>query len=128
MTHENSSFSQLPILRKVIGHHHDVPFFVTEDMFGGVPFEIAGGDISNLVGTPVAATHEHTIDEIYFLISANPGDAVIEVEIDGVSKSYTSPSVIHVPANTPHRFITKAAKSGSYCFGILYKSRSEALG
>lgn len=116
------SVLKLPLMRPVEGHHQNVPFFVCSDMFGGVPFEIAGGDISRLVGVPVAETHQHSVDEIYLLISAEAGDAVIDVEVDGVSSTFTSPCAIHVPAGARHRFITRAAKPGSFCFGILYGS------
>ncbi|WP_282131683.1 hypothetical protein [Pseudoalteromonas aliena] len=113
-------YSDLPIFKEVEGHTRSVPFFLCQEMFGGMPFELAGGDISQLVDVPVASSHCHEVDEIYFLISAKPADAIIDVTIDGEVKTYVSPSVIHVPAGKEHQFITKKASSGSFCFGILY--------
>jgi hypothetical protein len=108
----------LPILRGVEGHFHEVPFFIVREMFGGLPFEIAGGHIGDLVGKPVADAHVHSVNEIYFLVSPQPGQAEIEVEIDGVSRVYESPAAIFVPAGAKHRFMTRRACQGSFCFGI----------
>jgi len=116
------AFTNLPLMRTVEGHHNEVPFFITEDMFSGMPFEMAGGDISGLVDKPVASTHKHKVDEIYFLISPVPGEAVIDVTIDDITITYNSPAVIHVKAQQEHKFITRKASKGSYCFGILYKN------
>ncbi|MCT8343534.1 MULTISPECIES: cupin domain-containing protein [Photorhabdus] len=113
----------LPVMKPVVGHENKVPFFITKEMFGGVPFELAGGDISKLVNKPVAALHKHEVDEIYFLISPEPNEAVIDVTINGETKTYSSPSVIHVPAGIEHQFITRKASKGCYCFGILYGSK-----
>lgn len=118
----NKSFTILPLMRVVEGHHNAVPFFITADMFSGVPFEMAGGEISELVDKPVANTHKHEVDEIYFLISPEPGEAVIDVTIDDVTITYSSPAVIYIQAQREHRFITRKACKGSYCFGILYKN------
>ena len=64
--------ADLPILAEVAGHHQPVPFYLTADMFGGVPVQIAGGDIAGLVGKPVASPHRHEVPEIYFLFSPTP--------------------------------------------------------
>jgi mannose-6-phosphate isomerase-like protein (cupin superfamily) len=118
MTKAPNAITQLPIWRAVEGHFHEVPFFLSREMFGGLPFEIAGGHIGDRVGKPVAEAHTHSVDEIYFLVSPDPGGAVIEVEVDGVSHVYESPAAILVPAGARHRFITRKASSGSFCFGI----------
>jgi mannose-6-phosphate isomerase-like protein (cupin superfamily) len=121
------AFSDLPLMQPVSGHHNAVPFFITMDMFSGVPFELAGGDISGLVDKPVASSHKHEVDEIYFLISPLPGEAIIDVTIDMETTTYSSPAVIHVPAGHEHNFITRKANKGSYCFGILYKKGDVTL-
>jgi hypothetical protein len=108
----------LPIVRSVEGHFHPVPFFLAREMFGGLPFEIAGGHIGDLVGMPVADAHVHPVPEIYLLVSPKPGQAAIEVEIEGVAQLYESPAAIFVPAGAKHRFITRRACEGSFCFGI----------
>ncbi|MDJ0088085.1 MULTISPECIES: cupin domain-containing protein [Pantoea] len=119
--------TDLPLMLLVEGHHNKVPFFITKEMFYGVPFELAGGDISGLVDKPVADTHKHEVDEIYFLISPLPGEAVIDVTINMETTTYSSPAVIHVPAGHEHKFITRRAGKGSYCFGILYKKDEVAV-
>ncbi|MBT9432010.1 hypothetical protein JZM24_07415 [Candidatus Sodalis endolongispinus] len=118
---QQKAYCQLPIFHHVTGHHQPVPYFLTSNMFGGLPFELAGGDISLQVGQPVAEPHRHEVDEIYLLISPVPGEAVIDVNIQGGVKTYSSPSVIHVPAGATHQFITRKAGLGSFCFGILYR-------
>src|SRR5439155_8420240 len=55
----------LPIPLAVAGHHQPAPFYVTADMFGGLPVQLAGGELSTLVGKPVAAPHVHDVDELY---------------------------------------------------------------
>lgn len=111
--------SALPILLEVAGHHQAAPFYLTSDMFGGLPVNIAGGELSGLVDKPVADPHTHEVDEIYFLISPQPGQARIEVHLDGERYSLTSPAVMRIPARSKHFFVTKEASVGSYCFGIL---------
>jgi hypothetical protein len=114
--------SELPVPIVVAGHHRAAPFYLTADMFGGMPVQIAGGELSLLVGKPVAAPHAHAVDEIYFLISPLPGQARIEVQLDGVRHDLTSPAVMRIPAGMEHCFLTKEAVLGSYCFGILLGS------
>jgi mannose-6-phosphate isomerase-like protein (cupin superfamily) len=113
----------LPIWKPVEGHRHEVPFFLTREMFGGLPIELAGGDISALVDKPVADVHVHACDEIYFLVAPEPGAAVIDVEIDGLVTTFESPAAILVPAGARHRFVTRRASKGSFCFGILLAGR-----
>jgi hypothetical protein len=113
----------LPIPLEVSGHREPVPFYLTSDMFGGMPVQIAGGELSALVGKPVAAPHVHEVDEIYFLISPVPGQARIEVQVDGARHELTSPAVMRIPAGRKHCFVTKDARAGSYCFGILLGDR-----
>ncbi|KJY47300.1 MULTISPECIES: hypothetical protein [unclassified Streptomyces] len=115
--------SDLPIPLAVAGHHQPAPFYLTADMFGGMPVQIAGGELSTLVDKPVAAPHTHEVDEIYFLVSPLPGQARIEVHLDGVLHELTSPAVMRIPAGSEHCFVTKEAAVGSYCFGILLGSR-----
>lgn len=117
----------LPILRPVEGHAHQVPFFLTREMFGGLPFELAGGDISQLVDRPVADAHVHACDEIYLLIAPAPGAAVIDVELDGELHSFASPAAVFVPAGVRHRFVTRRATTGSYCFGIFVPRQTAAV-
>jgi hypothetical protein len=109
----------LPRFATVVGHDDPVPFFLTADMFGGLDFEVAGGDISNLVGRPVAGLHAHDVPEIYLLVAASPGEAVIEVEIDGSVREVVAPAAVYVPAGALHRFVTRRAGPGSFCFGVL---------
>lgn len=111
--------TELPIPLAVAGHHQPAPFYLTAEMFGGMPVQIAGGELSTLVGKPVAAPHKHDVDEIYFLISPLPGQARIEVQLNGVRHELVSPAVMRIPAGSEHCFLTKEAVVGSYCFGIL---------
>lgn len=114
--------TDLPILASVAGHHSPVPFYLTADMFDGVPVQIAGGEISRLVGKPVADPHHHEVPEIYFLISPNPGGARIAVTVGGESQELTSPALCYVPAGAEHSFLTLEAEPGSYCLGVLLGS------
>lgn len=111
--------ANLPRFIAVAGHFRQVPFFLTTDMFGGLPFEIAGGDISSLVDKPVAETHVHVCAEIYLLLSPNQGGAEIDIEVDGTPFRAVAPSAFYVPAGARHRFVTRKAEAGSYCLGIL---------
>ncbi|NLU73962.1 cupin domain-containing protein [Streptomyces sp. HNM0575] len=109
----------LPIPLAVAGHHRPAPFYLTADMFGGLPVQLAGGELSELVGKPVAAPHVHEVDELYLLVSPEPGQARIEVHLDGVRHELVSPAVMRIPAGSEHHFVTLEAAVGSYCFGIL---------
>ncbi|WP_416981270.1 cupin domain-containing protein [Streptomyces sp. T028] len=111
--------TDIPRFLPVAGHHEPAPFYLTADMFGGVPVELAGGPIDHLVGRPVADPHRHEVDEIYFLVSPHPGGARIEVLVDGDRHELTSPALLRVPAGAEHRFLTLEAEPGSYCFGLL---------
>ena len=114
--------TDLPVLTTVAGHRSLVPFYLTGDMFGGVPVEIAGGEISRLVGQPVADPHTHEVAEIYVLISPNPGGARITVAVEGESVELSSPALCYVPAGAEHCFLTLEAEPGSYCLGVLLGS------
>jgi mannose-6-phosphate isomerase-like protein (cupin superfamily) len=103
----------------VVGHHHAVPFFLTADMFGGLDFEVAGGDISQRVDQPVAQSHSHTVAEIYLLLSPTAGGAAIDVFCDGETQRVESPAAVYVPAGATHHFVTRKAEPGSTCLGIL---------
>jgi len=111
--------TDLPVMKLVPGHHHTVPFFLTKDMFGGLPFEIAGGEITHLVGKPVADPHRHDVAEIYLLVTPAGGRASIDVDIEGERHTLEAPAAIMIPAGATHAFVTRAASHGSYCFGIL---------
>ncbi|MEU0009346.1 cupin domain-containing protein [Streptomyces sp. NPDC006314] len=109
----------LPVFQTIPGHYDQTPFFLTQDMLGGQPIEIAGGEISDKVGKPVAAPHTHEVPEIYVLMSPEAGGAVIEVMADGETHELVSPAVMLIPAGTVHCFVTKKAEPGSYCLGVL---------
>ncbi len=109
----------LPTSKEVSGHYHPVPFILTLDTFGGLPIEIAGGEISHLVNSPVADMHMHEVPEIYLLLSPEPGGAVIEIDLEGEQYVVEAPIAVYIPAKMKHRFITRKAMAGSYCLGIL---------
>lgn len=117
--------SDLPRLLDVAGHFHKAPFFLTEDMFGGLPFSLAGGHIKELVDKPVAETHTHEVPEIYLLLSPDPNGAEIEIEVDDKIFRVCSPAAFYVPALARHKFVTKKAQVGSFCLGILLSSASQ---
>ncbi|MGW2640696.1 cupin domain-containing protein [Streptomyces sp. NPDC001348] len=116
--------TDVPRFLPVAGHHEPAPFWLTSDMFGGVPVQLAGGPVDHLVGKPVADPHRHDVDEIYFLVSPHPGGARIEVRVDGVRHELASPALLRVPAGAEHCFLTLEAEPGSYCFGLLLEERS----
>ncbi|MBE1556838.1 cupin domain-containing protein [Sporosarcina limicola] len=109
----------IPRFKEVDGHFHPAPFLLTEEMFGGVSIEIAGGEISELVGKPVANMHTHDVPEIYLLFSPEKGGAKIQVDIEEEEFIVDSPATIYIPAGMRHRFITLEAIKGSYCLGVL---------
>src|SRR5690349_9069860 len=111
--------SDLPRFLDVAGHFHPAPFFLTEDMFGGLAFSLAGGHIKDLVDKPVADMHVHEVPEIYLLLSPDPGGAEIEITVDEKLFHISSPAAFYVPALASHKFVTKKAQVGSYCLGIL---------
>lgn len=111
--------SELPIPLAVAGHHQPAPFYLTANMFGGMPVQIAGGELSDKVDHPVAAPHTHPVDEIYLVVSPSAGGCEIEIRLDEEFFTVVSPAVFHVPAGAVHCFVTKRAELGSYCFGIL---------
>jgi hypothetical protein len=109
----------LPVLRDVPGHHRPAPLYLTADMFGGLPVEVAAAELSNLVDRPVAELHRHDVPEVYLLLSPTPGEAEIEIELDGESHRLVSPGAFMVPAGSEHRFTTRRAAPGSWCLGLL---------
>jgi hypothetical protein len=111
--------TDLPIYRTMAGHHHPVPFLLTDKMMQGLPFEVAGGEISDKVGKPIADPHTHDVPEIYLLLAPEPGAAVIDVEVDGAAYELSAPGALLIPAGAVHRFVTRKAVRGSYCLGIL---------
>ncbi|MFE6049476.1 cupin domain-containing protein [Kitasatospora sp. NPDC056446] len=113
---------RLPLLREVVGHHRPVPFILTREMFGGLPVELAGAEISSLVDQPVAETHVHGVPEVYLLFAPNPGDAEISVEVEDEEFLLTAPAALYVPAGKRHRFVTRRAVPGSFCFGLFVHS------
>jgi mannose-6-phosphate isomerase-like protein (cupin superfamily) len=116
----------LPRYAPMEGHFHEVPIFLALDMFGGLPMEVAGGEISQLVGVPVAEPHVHSVPEIYLLLSPEKGGAEIEIEVEGERFVATSPAAFYVPAGARHRFLTRRAERGSYCLGVLLHHQSPA--
>lgn len=112
----------LPVYREIPGHYRPTPFLLTSDMYGGLPLELAGGEISDKVGEAVAAPHTHEVPEIYVLTAPAPGEARIKVVIDGQEQIVTAPATVFVPAGAVHHFITLAASRGSACYGILLTS------
>jgi len=115
--------TDLPVPVPVAGHHKPAPFYLTPDMFGGLPLSLAGGELSELVGKPVAEPHTHDVPEIYFLVSPTPGSARIAVTVDGTDYELASPACLYVPAGAVHQFLTLEAERGSYCFGLLLEQR-----
>jgi mannose-6-phosphate isomerase-like protein (cupin superfamily) len=110
--------TELPVFKQVSGHHHPAPFLLTKDMFGGIPVEMAGAEITHLVDRPVAEHHVHDVDEIYILVSPNPKGATIEIECGQDRIVAQSPAAVFIPAGLTHRFVTRAAEPGSFCFGL----------
>ena len=108
----------LPVLRTMPDHRVPVPFLLTSDMFGGIPVELAGAEISDLVDRPVADPHVHGVPEIYLLFAPAPGAAEIEVEAGTEAYVVTSPGALYVPAGVRHRFVTRRAVPGSFCYGL----------
>jgi hypothetical protein len=111
--------TDLPRYLPVAGHYQPAPFYLTSDMFGGVPVQLAGGPIHQLVGKPVATMHRHDVAEVYLLVSPTPGKARIEVTVEETTYQLVSPALLHVPAGAEHCFLTVDAEPGSFCFGIL---------
>lgn len=118
--------SELPVFKEVEGHHNPVPFILTREMFDGIPVELGGAEISNLVERPVAEPHVHDVPEIYLLLSPQPGDAEITVDVEDEEFSLTSPSALYIPAGRKHRFVTRKASAGSFCFGLFLLSDNTA--
>ena len=113
--------TQLPVWREVPGHFHAAPFWLTQEMFGGLPVEVVGGDLSGLVNAPVAARHAHDVPEVYLLLSPTAGGAEIEVEVGEARLTLCSPAALYIPAGVEHRFVTRRAEPGSNCFGVLIR-------
>ena len=109
---------ELPVFREVAGHTKPVPFILTSDMFGGIPVELGGAEISGLVGRPVADPHVHEVPEVYLVFAPEPGQAEIEVMVEGKDYVVTAPGALYVPAGMRHRFVTRKAVPGSFCFGL----------
>lgn len=118
----------LPVFYQIPGHYDRTPFLLTKDMLGGHNIEIAGGEISDKVGKPVAAPHTHEVPEIYLLISPDRGGAVIDVEADGKHYELSSPATMLIPAGAIHRFVTKKAQPGSFCLGVLLTDGTTVTG
>jgi mannose-6-phosphate isomerase-like protein (cupin superfamily) len=74
----------------------------------------------------------HDVPEIYLLFASEPGAAEIDVEIEGEETvRLTAPAALYVPAGRRHRFITRSAAPGSYCYGLFLhgpEERSEGHG
>jgi hypothetical protein len=116
----------LPRLVEVDGHHAPAPLYLTAEMFGGLPLEMAGAELSALVGRPIAELHRHEVPEVYVLLAPEPGGAEIEVTVEGETYSMVAPSALLVPAGASHRFVTKRATGGSFCLGLLLHHKPES--
>jgi hypothetical protein len=116
----------LPVFKKVAGHYGETPFLLTSTMFGGLPFELAGCELSELIGKPVAAPHTHEFPEVYLLISPKPGGAMIEISLDETTHELVAPGAMFIPAGATHCFVTRKAIPGSYAFGVLLTSASDS--
>ncbi len=114
--------ADLPVFRTVEGHTRPVPFILTRDMFDGIPVELGGAEISGLVDQPVAEPHVHEVPEIYLLFAPTAGAAVIEVEVEDETYELAAPAALYVPAGRRHRFVTRRAVPGSFCFGLFLHS------
>jgi hypothetical protein len=116
----------LPRMLAVAGHHTAAPFYLTTEMFGGLPFEMAAAELTELIDKPIADLHSHEVPEIYVLLSPEPGGAEIAVSVDGETYSMVAPSALLVPAGAAHRFLTKRAVRGSFCLGLLLHQTPES--
>ena len=114
--------TDVPVMLTVEGHYEPTPFYLTADMFGGTPVQIAAGELSGLVGKPVADPHTHPVDEVYLFLSPNPGGCTVEILLGDKTYTVESPAVFHIPAGVRHRFVTLSAELGSYCLGVLMGS------
>lgn len=111
--------ADLPWLKQVSGHHAPTAFYLTAEMFDGLPVALAAAELSSIVQAPVAAEHEHEHPEIYVLLSPDPDGAQIEVHIAREVHHLHAPAAFFVPPHTPHHFITTRAIPGSWCLGLL---------
>jgi hypothetical protein len=119
MQSQATPVTDIPRMKKVPGHHAATPFLITSDMFEGVDLDIAGAEISDLVGKPVADPHQHGVPEIYLLVSREPGDAHITVFVGDEQFEMDSPAAFYIPAEVTHHFVTRRAAFGTFMFGIL---------
>lgn len=113
----------LPTFKEVAGHFHPAPFYLTDDMYGGVNVEIAGGPIDHLVGKPVAEPHTHDVPEIYLILAPEKGGAKVQIDVEDEIYIVEAPATFYVPAGAKHRFLTLEATKGSYCLGILLNDK-----
>jgi hypothetical protein len=116
----------LPRLVAVDGHRLPAPFYLTREMFGGIPIELATAELTSLAGDAVADLHVHTTPEVYVLISPTPGGAECLIEIAGNRRVVRSPASCYIPAGKPHRFAVLRAEHGSWMLGILLAFESGA--
>jgi mannose-6-phosphate isomerase-like protein (cupin superfamily) len=119
MQRRAEGITDLPRFMVIEGHHAPAPFYLTHDMFGGMPVEVAALEISGLLDSPIAELHTHPHDEIYLLLSPEPGAAEIAITAGGEDFSLTSPGAFVVPAGMLHRFTTVRAQPGSFLIGVL---------
>jgi hypothetical protein len=119
--------ANLPWVKQVAGHHTPTAFYLTTEMFDGLPLELAAAELSAIVGAPVAAEHEHERPEIYVLLSPEPDGAQIDVHIAGEVHHLRAPAALLVPPHTPHYFITTRAIPGSWCLGLLLQAEASLV-
>lgn len=108
--------ADLPRRFMLAGHHQPTPFYLTPDMFPGVPVSIASVDVSQWVGRGVAAPHTHDVPEIYLCLNR---DVRVAVTMAGVEHVLDSPFAFYVPAQVEHCFVTLRADGEAYVLGIL---------
>jgi hypothetical protein len=113
---------EVPFYSEIDGHFAPVPMFVGNEILKDLPFSVAAVEISKKVGQPIAALHKHDQAEIYLVPS--PG-LEFDVITDKGKVTVESPSVIVIPANTPHQFIVKSCEySPCYIMGIFTKLKN----
>jgi hypothetical protein len=111
--------TDVPIPLAVRGHFQPAPFYLTADMFGGVPVQIAAAELSARVGRPIAEPHTHPVDEVYLFLSPNPGGCTVRVHLAKREYTVRSPATFHIPAGALHCFEIVSAEFGSYACGVL---------
>jgi mannose-6-phosphate isomerase-like protein (cupin superfamily) len=98
----------LPRHELMPGHHAPAAIYLGPEDVPGLPIKVAAVDASELVDEPLSELHTHDVDEVYLVVT--PGLS-FDVETDRGSVRVTSPASVRIPANTPHRFVVREAKT-----------------